>query len=219
MVAPIPLERKTMTRLLLALLFATLVTSSAALAAAPDAGIARAVSSVKCYAENKVKPVATTSVFFNAFAAVGVQCGDAAWVLLLRHGAAGWTKLGDTLSNAGTTIPFAMQGVPADAAKGLWDRWRAWGADQNAKPGSKNDIAAIKSASMKRAPKLKVLNTVVYGDWGLMFWSESVAGGEELWHKVRGVWSRVAGGGGAMDPLMLSAFGVPYSIAKRLVPS
>ncbi|HXM17569.1 MAG TPA: hypothetical protein VN934_02030 [Candidatus Tumulicola sp.] len=208
-----------MRRLLIVAIFAALVTPSAALAAAPDAGIARAVSSVKCYAENAVKPVATTSVFFNAFAAVGVQCGNAAWVLVLRHGAAGWIKVGDTLSNAGTTIPFAMQGVPADAAKGLWDRWRAWGADQNARPGSKDDLAAIKSASLKRAPKLKVLHTVVYGDWGLMFWSESVAGGEELWHKARGVWSRVAGGGGAMDPLLLSAFGVPYSIAMRLAPS
>lgn len=208
-----------MTRPLLALLSAALATSSAALAAAPDAGIARAVSSVKCWAENTVKPVATTSVFFNAFAAVGVQCGNVAWVLVLRHNTAGWTKVGDTLSNAGTKIPFAMQGVPADAAKGLWDRWRAWGADQNAKPGSQDDLAAIKSASMKRAPNLKVLHTVVYGAWGLMFWSESVAGGEELWHKARGVWSRVAGGGGAVDPLMLSAFGVPYSIAIRLAPS
>jgi hypothetical protein len=164
------------------------------------------------------KLIATTSVSAGAYAAVGVQCGSAAWIDVIEQRGSTWTKLGDTLSDAGLpSNPFAMKVVPGSVAGTLWNRWRLYGSSQNATPGSRSDITEVQNAALHRNPGLTIDGITVIGDWALLGWSMTESGGEELWHRVSGAWTRVAGGGGAMDVTLISAFGVPYAIAQRLI--
>ncbi len=191
--------------------------ATAAVAGTSDVDGARsAVSNGKC-PDAAEKPVGTTSVVSNSWAAVGVRCDGAAWIAIERKTGSDWVKVNDTLNEIGSPIPLAIKGVPQATARGLWDRWRQWGSNQNAKPGSPADMAAVKRASLQRVPRLKILKTFVVGAWALTEWTEGEAGGEELWHQTNGAWSRVAGGGGAMDALLMSALGAPYSIAQKLM--
>lgn len=80
-------------------------------------------------------------------------------------------------------------------------------------PGS--DVTAIRALLAKK--NLFIPSVHVVQGWALGNWY-GAGGGQELYKKSNGTWSRVAGGGGAFDAGLLEQKGVPPAIARQLSP-
>ena len=72
------------------------------------------------------------------------------------------------------------------------------------------------SKRMQRLNRISRLN--VFGAYSVVDWVLTEAGGQTLFEKRQGAWTRLVGGGGAMDPQFLERYGVPPQLARKLEP-
>jgi hypothetical protein len=167
-------------------------------------------------------PTARAEFVNGDYAVVGIVCGSSFTTSMLMHRAASvWTlvsELPDWQNQLDKSDPFSLRGVPAQAAAALWKAFQANGAGQFPGPPSRADIAAVRDAE-NRVGDATVKSASVVGPWALLtieFKAPQEGGGQTLYHKMGGGWSQIASEGGAMEPMVLWIWGVPYDIGMRL---
>ena len=127
--------------------------------------------------------------------------------ILVKHFSFGWQPIEflnfrcrlDTQVHSAAMRRSLMIGMPA-----LQDDRPCTGYTTDT--GGAADISAV-----RRLMHGPLVNSVaVSGDWALGNWY-GAGGGQWLFHKTRGIWRSIAGGGGAMGVHEMTEYGVPRS--------
>ncbi len=205
---------------------ALVLTAGAALAGGASSA---AVHAVTCPPEGSITrplptgaPAATAEFVQGDYAVVGIMCGRSFTTSMLMHRAGStWTmvsELPDYQNQLDKSDPFSLRGVPAQSAAALWKAFAANGVGQFTGPPSHADIVAVRDAE-NHVGDATVKSASVVGPWALLtidFKAPQEGGGQTLYHKTGGRWVQIASEGGAMEPMVLWIWGVPYDVGMRL---
>ncbi len=210
-------------RIILTLLI--LLCCATAPATADDASSA-AARLAKCDGQANETPIPTAELVQGSYAVVGLKCEpDDGFVVVLHQTASGWSAPIKTDASHLQQNPFAVSGVPQDVASSLWATWKARGTGQFTDPADAADsaaaIAAARAAGSAHPNAKAVVGPWIIGPWAEALWSDGIHGnGDIVLHKENGKWIVVVWGQRLLGgPFHLSAFGMPYNIAWRLMES